>query len=132
MTATGEQATSFSLGAPVQAIVFSENGFWFAAVGKGENTVTIFDIRKQGDAAKVKTLEADGAVECLAWDYSQQFLAIGGSTGVMVQHYAKSSKSWSEILRSDFPAKGLNWGVNANQLVCADQGGRIAILTTKE
>ncbi|KAK8113152.1 cell cycle control protein [Apiospora sp. TS-2023a] len=132
MTATGEQATSFSLGSPVQAIVFSENGFWFAAVGKGENTVTIFDIRKQGDAAKVKTFETDGAVESLAWDYSQQFLAIGGPTGVVVQHYAKSSKSWTEILKSDFPAKGLSWGANANMLVCADQGGRIAILATRE
>ncbi|KAK8035110.1 cell cycle control protein [Apiospora rasikravindrae] len=132
MTATGEQATSFSLGAPVHAIVFSENGFWFAAAGKGENIVAIFDIRKQGDAANVKTFETGGAVESLAWDYSQQFLAIGGSTGVMVQHYAKSSKSWSEILRSDFPAKGLDWSVNATQLVVADQNGRVAILSTQE
>ncbi|KAK7967317.1 cell cycle control protein [Apiospora aurea] len=121
MTATGEQATSFSLGAPVHAIIFSENGFWFAAAGEGENIVTIFDIRKQGDAAKVKTFEAGCAVQSLAWDYSQQFLAIGGSTGVVVQHYAKSSKSWSEILRSDFPAKGLDWSPNATQLVVADQ-----------
>ncbi|KAK8065743.1 cell cycle control protein [Apiospora hydei] len=132
MTATGEQATSFSLGAPVHAIVFSENGFWFAAAGEGENIVTIFDIRKQGDAAKVKTFETGCAVQSLAWDYSQQFLAIGGSTGVVVQHYAKSSKSWSEILRSDFPAKGLDWSPNATQLVVADQKGQVAILSTQE
>ncbi|KAK8058608.1 cell cycle control protein [Apiospora phragmitis] len=106
--------------------------FMTATAGKGEKVVAIFDIRKQGDAAKVKTFETDGAVESLAWDYSQQFLAIGGSTGVMVQHYAKSSKKWSEILRSDFPARGLDWGVNATQLVVADQNGRVAILSTRE
>ncbi|KAK8101128.1 cell cycle control protein [Apiospora kogelbergensis] len=132
MTATCEQATSFSLGAPVHTIVFSENGFWFAAAGKGTNSVVIFDIRKQGDAAKVKSFEVDGAVESLAWDYSQQFLAIGATTGVVVQHYAKSSKSWSEILKSDFPAKGLDWSVNATSLVAADQDGQLAILSTKE
>lgn len=132
MTTTGEQATSFSLGAPVHTIVFSENGFWFGAAGKGANSVVIFDIRKSGDAAKVKTFEVDGAVESLAWDYSQQFLAIGATTSVTVQHYAKSSKSWSEILRLDVPAKGLDWSINATSLVAADQGGKVAILSTKE
>ncbi|KAK6833109.1 cell cycle control protein [Apiospora arundinis] len=133
MTATCEQATSFSLGAPVHAIVFSENGFWFAAAGKDGNSVTIFDIRKEGDAAKVKTFEIGGVVESIAWDYSQQFLAIGGPTGIVVQHYAKSSKTWNEILNmSDFPAKSLEWGANATQLVAADQGGKLAIFTTKE
>ena len=63
MTNTGEEAAAFSLGAPVQAIAFSENGFWFAATAKGQTTVTVFDLRKQGDAAQAKVLDIGGAVQ---------------------------------------------------------------------
>ncbi|KAI0177335.1 WD40-repeat-containing domain protein [Pestalotiopsis sp. NC0098] len=132
MTATGEQATSFSLGAPVQSIVFSENGFWFAATAKGQTTVTIFDIRKEGDAAKAKVLDVGGTVLDLAWDYSQQFLATAGPTGVTVQQYAKSSKKWTELARKDFPATQVAWGKDARQLIAVGQDGRIGVLTPTE
>lgn len=132
MTATGEQATSFSLSAPVQSIVFSENGFWFAATAKGQTTVTIFDIRKEGDAAKAKVLDIGGTVLDLAWDYSQQFLATAGPTGVTVQQYAKSSKKWTELARKDFPATQVAWGKDARQLIAVGQDGRIGVLTPTE
>ncbi|KAI1840889.1 hypothetical protein JX265_013385 [Neoarthrinium moseri] len=132
MTATGEQATSFSLGAPVQRIVFSENGYWFAATAKGQTTVTIFDIRKEGDAARAKVLETGGAVQDLAWDYSQQFLATAGPAGITVQQYAKSSKKWSEVMRKDFAAGRVRWGSEARQLVAVAQDGRIGVLSAQE
>ncbi|KAI1339396.1 cell cycle control protein [Xylariaceae sp. FL0016] len=128
MTKTGEEAAAFSLGAPVQALTFSENGFWFAATAKGQTTVTIFDLRKEGNAAQVKVLDVGGAVDSLAWDYSQQFLATAGPAGVTVQQYNKSSKKWSEPLRAAVGAVDVQWAENASKLVAVNGEGVISVL----
>ncbi|KAL2260470.1 hypothetical protein VTK26DRAFT_5515 [Humicola hyalothermophila] len=130
-TVTGEQAESFHLGTPVQTVVFSENGFWFAAAGKGQSTVTIFDLRKSGPAAQVKELQT-GDAQALAWDYTGQYLATAGSTGVTVQMYLKSSKSWSEPLRSSTPAAALRWGAEAKSLVTVSKEGVVSVLGAKQ
>ncbi|KAI0435526.1 WD40-repeat-containing domain protein [Xylaria telfairii] len=133
MTSTGEEAAAFSLDGPVQAIVFSENGFWFAAAAKGQTTVTIFDLRKQGDAAQAKVLDIGSMVRHLAWDYSQQFLATAGPAGVTVQQYNKSSKSWSEQLRTAVSdAVGVVWGPNAGRLLVVNSNGVVSTLGPKE
>jgi pre-mRNA-processing factor 19 len=132
MTKTGEEAASFSLGAPIQALAFSENGFWLAATAKGQTTVTIFDLRKEGEAAAVKVLDAGGAVNTLAWDYSAQFLATGGPAGVTVQQYLKGSKAWSEPLRSAVPAVAVRWGKEAKILVAVNADGVVTVLGQKE
>ncbi|KAF7552721.1 hypothetical protein G7Z17_g4106 [Cylindrodendrum hubeiense] len=123
MTKTLEQAAVFKLGAPVQALAFSENGFWFAATAKGQTMVTIFDLRKEGDAAVAKVLETGGPVQSLAWDYSSQFLATGGASGVTVHQYTKSSKAWSEPLRSATPAIAVRWGESGKKLVTVNGDG---------
>ncbi len=130
-TSNGELAATFTLGAPIQALVFSENGFWFAATGKGQSTVTIFDLRKEGGAAQVKELQT-GDAQSLAWDYTGQFLATAGSTGVTVQQYLKSSKSWSEPLRTSVSAVALRWGDDAKSLVTVNREGVVSVLGTKE
>ncbi|KAI2621044.1 WD40-repeat-containing domain protein [Xylaria nigripes] len=133
MTNGGMEATAFSLGAPIQALAFSENGFWFAATAKGQTTVTIFDIRKQGDAAQAKVLDIGSAVQRLAWDYSQQFLATAGQTGVTVQQYNKGSKSWSEPLRAAVSnAIDLAWSDNAGRLLVVNSEGVITVLGPKQ
>ncbi|KAK3944380.1 WD40-repeat-containing domain protein [Diplogelasinospora grovesii] len=130
-TKTGQQAAVFTLGAPVQALVFSENGFWFAASGKGQSSVTVFDLRKDGEAAKVKELQT-GDAQSLAWDYTGQYLATAGSNGVTVQQYLKSSKAWSEPLRSSLPAVGVRWGSEARSLVIVSRDGVVSVLGPKE
>ncbi|KAL2182118.1 uncharacterized protein P884DRAFT_282221 [Thermothelomyces heterothallicus CBS 202.75] len=130
-TDTGEQAETFRLGTPVQTLVFSENGFWFAAAGKGQSTTTIFDLRKSGAAAQVKELQT-GDAQALAWDYTGQYLATAGSTGVTVQMYIKSSKSWSEPLRTSTPATALCWGAEAKTLVTVSKEGVVSVLGAKE
>ena len=130
-TDTGEQAESFSLGAPVQAVVFSENGFWFAAAGKGQATTTVFDLRKSGAAAQVKELQT-GDAQALAWDYTGQFLATAGATGVTVQMYQKSAKAWSEPLRTSSPATAVRWGAEARSLVTVSKEGVVSVLGVKE
>lgn len=129
---TAEEAAVFSLGAPVEALVFSENGYWFAATAKGQTTVTVFDLRKSGDAAKAKVLDIGSAVHKLAWDYTGQFLATAGPSGVTVQQYAKSSKKWAEILQSATPAVALAWGDEAKRLLTVNSDGVVSILAAPE
>lgn len=132
MTKTGELATSFGLGAPVQALAFSENGYWIAATAKGQTTVTIFDLRKEGDAATAKTLEIGGGVAALAWDYSGQFLATAGPSGLTVQHYAKGPKTWSQTLSSATPAVAVQWGAHAKLLLAVNADGVVSVAGGKE
>lgn len=131
MTKTLEQAAEFELGAPVEALTFSENGFWLAGTAKGMTSVTIFDLRKEGPAATAKVLETGGSVESLSWDYTGQFLATGGPSGVTVQQYLKSSKAWSEPFRSSVPAKAVRWGENGQKLVSVNGEGVVTVFGVK-
>jgi pre-mRNA-processing factor 19 len=132
-TKTGEQAAVFSIGASaaIQAISFSENGFWFAASARGQPSVSIFDLRKEGDAAKAKELETGEALS-LTWDYSSQYLATAGPTGVTVQQYLKSSKAWSEPVRVSDPAVLVRWGAEAKTLVAVSKEGSLSVLGAAE
>ncbi|KAK2605877.1 hypothetical protein QQS21_003717 [Conoideocrella luteorostrata] len=132
MTKSLEQAAVFKLGAPVEALTFSENGFWLAATAKGQTTVTIFDLRKEGDAATAKVLETGGSVQSLAWDYSGQYLATGGSSGVTVQQYIKSSKKWSEPFRNSTAVVGVRWGESARKLLAVNDQGVVSVFGVKE
>ncbi|GAB0132389.1 hypothetical protein EsDP_00000827 [Epichloe bromicola] len=132
MTKNLEQAAIFKLGAPVQALTFSENGFWLAATAKGQTTVTIFDLRKEGDAATAKVLETGGSVQSLAWDYTGQYLATGGPSGVTVQQYIKSSRKWSEPFRNSTAVVGVRWGESARKLVAVNENGVVSVFGVKE
>lgn len=127
-----EQAAVFSLGAPIQALDFSENGFWLAASAKGQSNVTIFDLRKEGDAATAKVLETGGAVQSVSWDYTGQFLATAGPTGLTVQQYTKSNKKWSEPLRTSNAAVAVRWGVSGKKLLAVNGDGVISVYGNKE
>ncbi|KAK3494236.1 Diaminopimelate epimerase-like protein [Neurospora hispaniola] len=129
-TKTLQRMANFTLGAPVKTLVFSENGFWFAATGVGQSSVTVFDLRKEGDAARAKELQT-GDVSGLAWDYTGQYLATAGSQGVTVQQYVKASKSWTEPLRTSTPAVAVQWGDKARQLVAVSKEGVVSVLEPK-
>ncbi|OIW34196.1 Prp19-domain-containing protein [Coniochaeta ligniaria NRRL 30616] len=115
-TKTGDSMAVFSLGASVSSLVFSENGYWFAAGSDKTPNVTIFDLRKEGDAAKAKELTTTGPVRSLDWDYSAQFLAVAGPGGVAVHHYIKSSKAWTVLREIGEPAVKAKWGDKAKTL----------------
>lgn len=121
-------ATSFDCGAPVQALKFSENGTWFAAVAKGSSSVVIFDLRKEGQAARVKELDTGNRVDAISWDYTGAFLATAGPSGITVQQYTKSSKAWSVPLTSATPAAAIEWGELAQKLICVSGEGELTIL----
>jgi pre-mRNA-processing factor 19 len=132
MTTTLEQAVVFKLGAPVQAMTFSENGFWLAATAKGQTSVTIFDLRKEGDAVVAKVLETGGSVQDVSWDYTGQFLATAGPSGVTVQQYAKGAKKWSEPLRNATPAVAVRWGQEGRSLVSTSADGVVTVFGVEQ
>ena len=122
---TGANAANFDAMGPLEAVEFSENGIWLAAAVKGSTSVSVWDLRK---ASQIKVLETGGQVTSVRWDYTGQYLAIAGPTGVAVQQYSKSSKEWSEALRSAVPAVVVDWGSSARNLVALDGEGVITVL----
>ncbi|KAH8902966.1 Prp19-domain-containing protein [Coniochaeta sp. PMI_546] len=126
-TKTGDSMAVFSLGASVSSLVFSENGYWFAAGSDEGPNVTIFDLRKEGDAAKAKELTTTGTVRSLDWDYSAQFLAVAGPGGVSVHHYIKSSKSWTVLREIGEPAIQATWGDQAKTLHILGEEGKVIV-----
>ena len=122
---TGTNAANFDATGPLEAVEFSENGIWLAAVVKGSTSVSIWDLRK---AVQIKLLETGGQILSVRWDYTGQYLATAGPTGVAIQHYLKSSKEWSELIRSAVPAVSIDWGSRAQNLVALDGDGVITVL----
>ena len=121
----GTEAAAFDLGAPVKALVFSENGIWLAAVTDDSSTVSIWDLRK---FTEIKTLEMGGKVDTISWDYTGQFLAGGGPGGITVQQYSKSEKAWSIPLQVAVPATAIAWGKDAQNLLAINQEGVLTAL----
>ncbi|KAL9587428.1 MAG: hypothetical protein Q9212_000243 [Teloschistes hypoglaucus] len=92
-------AANFESNGPIRAISFSENGTWLASAAKNSTSVSIWDLRK---AAVVHALDIASPISALCWDYTGQFLAIAGPSGLIVQHYSKSTKEWSEPLKNAY------------------------------
>lgn len=80
----------------------------------------------------LRELEAGGAVDSVRWDYTGQFLAAAGPSGVTVQSYSKSTKDWSEPLRTAVPSVAVEWGPQAQSLICLGEGGTITVLRGEE
>ena len=122
---SGTNAANFDQTGPIRALSFSENGTWLAAVVEGSTDVSIWDLRK---SASIKSLEIGGPVESIRWDYTGQFLATAGSSGLTVQQYSKSTKEWSEPLRSAVSAVAVEWGPRAHTLISLNGDGTITVL----
>lgn len=127
-TISGELAATFECGGPIQALKFSENGTWFAAVAKGSSSVVVFDLRKEGQAARVKELDTGRRVDAISWDYTGSFLATAGPGGITVQQYTKSSKAWSVPFTNATPATAVEWGPKAQSLICVNEAGEVSLL----
>lgn len=117
---------SSSVPAPVTGLSFSENGTWLATISKDQPTVTIWDLRK---TAELKTLDLGVPLSSVAWDYTGQFLAACGPSGVAVQHYAKSSKAWTEPFKKAASALGLGWGAAGQELITLSGDGSLTVFS---
>jgi pre-mRNA-processing factor 19 len=111
----------------VKKVYFSENGIWFAAIIEASSTVSIWDLRKMSE---IKSLDSgSNRIDSISWDYTGQFLLIGGPGGVSVQQYSKASKSWSEPLKCAVPAVAVAWGKGARSIAALDEGGAVTVLS---
>lgn len=90
--------------------------------------MTIWDLRK---AAPTKTLEVGSKVENMRWDYTGQFLAVTGPSGLVVQQYSKAAKEWSEPLRSAVAGVAVEWGPRARTLVVMSGDGALTVMEAK-
>lgn len=119
---SGENAANFDSAGPIQCLSFSENGTWLAAVSRGESRVSIWDLRK---GTQIKTLEIGSQINHVCWDYTGQFLIACGPSGLSVQQYSKSTKEWTEPLRSGIATVVAEWGPNAGSVVALGPDGTI-------
>ena len=122
---TGANAADFKEAGPIQTLSFSENGTWLATAVRDSSSLSIWDLRK---AAQIKTLDTGGPVARIRWDYTGQFLASAGPSGLTVQQYSKSTKEWSEPLRSAVAGVAVEWGPSAQQLVSVSEEGAVTVL----
>ncbi|KAI9894427.1 MAG: hypothetical protein M1814_003185 [Vezdaea aestivalis] len=119
-------AANFDTEGSVTSLSFSENGTWLASASSGQTTVIVWDLRK---LAQLKVLEIGGAIETLGWDYTGQFLACGGPSGITVQQYTKATKEWSEPLRSSVATSAIVWGKQAQSLLSASLDGALSVIS---
>ena len=124
---SGSNAANFDCPSSIQAFSFSENGTWLAAVTKGQTSVTIWDLRK---AAEIKQIEMGTQIDSVRWDYTGQFLAASGPSGIAVQTYSKTTKQWTESFRSAIPAVAIEWGPLAQSLVSVQVEGKVTVLSS--
>jgi len=122
---SGESAATFDAGGPIQSLSFSENGIWLAVVVQTSTSISIWDLRK---AAVVKVLELGSVIRSIDWDYTGQYLAAVGSDCLVVQHYDKASKEWSEPLRKATSGTAVRWGAQAKSLLVASTEGSLEVL----
>lgn len=124
---SGSIGGTFDTGSPLKALFYSENGTWVAAANQGSTTVTIWDLRKAGTSNDpIKTIETGGIVESLNWDYTAQYLLVGGPSGISVEQYSKSSKAWSEPLKLAVPTHATAWGPSARSIFTIGTDGSLA------
>lgn len=115
----------FELQAPIAAMSFSENGFWLAVATQGSSTVEIWDLRK---SIAVHKLDCSSRIDAIEWDYTGQYLAAGGPNIIVVHHYNKTSKSWSQPLKKAAPVTALRWGALAKELAVLTTNGAFGVV----
>ncbi|MCJ1247341.1 hypothetical protein MMC30_004555 [Trapelia coarctata] len=119
---SGANAANFEAIGPLQCLSFSENGTWLAAVSRGESSVAIWDLRK---GTEIKTLPIGSQISYVCWDYTGQFLIAAGPGGLSIQEYSKSTKKWTEPLRSGIATVAAEWGLRAESVVSLGPDGTI-------
>lgn len=122
---SGTAAASFAMPGPVRCLAFSENGYFMSAVAEGSTTISVWDLRK---SKLFKVLETGSRIDSVAWDYTGQFILTGGPSGLTVQQYTKSTKEWSEPLRSAVPTVAVAWGPLAQNIVALNKDGVLVVL----
>ncbi|GAA5852372.1 hypothetical protein JCM8547_006758 [Rhodosporidiobolus lusitaniae] len=100
---------------PVVSLSFSENGYILASASSGSPQVYIWDLRKLAVSHTIVLSEDAASVSAVAFDYSNQFLAVVGSDARVYQF-----KTWELLVRSDenqAELTAVKWGKDAREVV---------------
>lgn len=100
----------------IKTINFSENGYLLASGCQTSNQVKIFDLRKLSNTHSIQ-LPLEHKINTLCWDYSAQFLAVGGTDVRVYQN--KSFELLSTVEENQSEIMDLKWG---------DKGGEIVVV----
>ena len=121
------QVATFDAGGAVKALAFAENGYWLSSVAQGSSIVNTWDLRK---SILAKTVDFEMEIASLRWDETAQYLAVVGSSGLKVQHYDKSNKSWTMILSCSNRGKTLAvaWAPRGRGVVTLKADGCLCII----
>jgi len=115
----------------INSLSFSENGTLLASASMNSTAVSIWDLRKTGDAARVKTIDVGSSTSSVAWDWSAQFLAIVGGGALVVMQYVKSSKKWVEVVKKARKARRVVWDPRGRHLLVDDKEEGLVELGTE-
>lgn len=127
---SGAVGGTYDLDGSAKTLCFSENGTWLATATEGSATISIWDLRKSGAEALIHQLDAGDVVESLDWDYTAQYLLVGGPGGLTVKQYTKSTKLWSEPFKAAVPSSSVGWGDSAQSILSLNNAGMVTVLSS--
>lgn len=117
---------------PVQALAFSENGFYFATSSSKDGTIRLFDLRKIQQFQEV-AMPGSGnfSTTALAFDFSGQILAAGSSEGTVALW---GTKEWGTPVfvnskAHSAPVTGVAFANHGAALYTASQDRNVLLFT---
>jgi pre-mRNA-processing factor 19 len=105
----------------ISALTFSENGYVLASADTTQSVVKLWDLRKLDNYAIIE-LPDNYQVNTLAWDYSGQYLGVGGTDTRIYQN-----KTWTQLNAWDVPAQRLSVGERYVNVASSEAGKIIRI-----
>lgn len=111
----------------MKTLEFSENGIWLACVANASTAISVWDVRKLANG-ELMSLETGIQIDTVDWDYTGQFLAAAGPSGIAVSQYLKASKEWIELLKNSDASTSVVWGKAARSLLTTSTGGAVNLL----
>lgn len=112
----------------IETLSFSNNGYYLAS-GSRDGVVKLWDLRKP---LNIQTINVDGAVNCVRFDSTGQYLAVGADTAQVYNFETKSSLGQTcELKDHQAPVMGVCFGQHARTLVTASMDRTMKLFKIK-
>merc|ERR1712190_484500 len=112
----------------IETLSFSENGYYLATDSR-DGAVKIWDLRKP---LNIQTLQVDGPVNCVRFDSTGQYLAVGANSLQVFNFETKSSLGQTcELKDHQGPVMGVCLGQHARSLASVSMDRTMKIFKIK-